>query len=388
VNATPSGIVGARHRTSRRRALHPWAWWIWALSLAGIAGMTTNPVVLATIVAVLGYVVAARRLDTPWARAFRLYLVLAGVVIAIRVVMHVLVGLKTGEILVLPLPEVELPDWAAGITVLGPVMLEGLVGAALAGARLAVILVAVGAANSLANPRRLVRSLPSALGEVGTALVIAVSVAPQLVESVFRVRHARALRGEPARGPRAFGRTALPVLQDTLDRSLRLAASMDARGYGRRARTPAAERRLTAALTLTGLCGACVGTYVVLDGTLPAEVGIPLLCAGLAAAAGGLALAGRRRTVTTYRRDPWARPEWVTVACGAVALAATAVAAHLDPSSLSVPLYPLTAPGVPVLILAGLGVAALPGLLTPPPPPTASRRPSRGAPKRQEAHRV
>lgn len=374
--------------TPARRQLHPWAWWVWALTLAGVAGLTTNPIVLLLVVAVLGYVVTARRTDTVWARAFPLYLALGAVVIVIRVVMHVLVGLKSGDVVVLPLPEVPLPDWAPGITVLGDVRGEGLLLAAVTGARLAVILVAVGAANSLANPKRLVRALPSALGEVGTALVIAVSVAPQLVESVVRVRRARALRGERTRGVRTFGRTALPVLQDTMDRSLRLASSMDARGYGRRAVTPPAERRLTAALTLGGLGGICVGVYVVLGGSVPAAVGVPVLVAGLVVAAGGLALAGRRRTATTYRPDPWSGPEWLTVSCGAAALALAYLTSRADPSALTMPVSPLAAPAVPLLTVVGLAVAAVPGVLTPAPPPSAPRRPVRGAPRPQESSRV
>ena len=371
-----------------RRQVHPWAWWGWALMLAGVAGFTTNPVVLVVIVAVLWFVVSSRRLDTIWARAFPLYLVVGAIIVVYRVVMHVLVGLKTGETVLMQLPELSLPAWAAGITVLGDLRLEGLLMAAFAGLRLAVILIAVGAANSLANPKRLVRALPSALGEVGTALVIAVSVAPQLVESVFRVRRARALRGESTRGVRAIGRTALPVLQDTLDRSLRLASSMDARGYGRRAVTPPAERRLTGALTLGGLCGICVGVYVILDGTVPAVIGVPLLIGGLVVAASGLAVAGRRRTVTTYRPDPWAGPEWLTAGCGALALAAAWLTSRLDPLALTMPLSPLAAPAVPMLALAGLVVAALPGILTPPPPPPAARRPTRGAPRPQETRRA
>lgn len=385
--STARGIRPRRARTVRRQ-VHPWAWWVWALALAAVAGLTTNPLVLLVVVAVLWFVVSSRRLDTLWARAFPLYLVLGAVIVIYRVVMHVLVGLKTGETVLWQLPTVSLPAWAAGITVLGDVRLEGLLMAAVAGLRLAVILIAVGAANSLANPKRLVKALPSALGEVGTALVIAVSVAPQLVESVFRVRRARALRGESTRGIRAVGRIALPVLQDTLDRSLRLASSMDARGYGRRAVTPPAERRLTGALTLGGLCGICVGVYVILDGTVPAAVGIPLLVVGLVVAACGLAVAGRRRTVATYRPAPWAGPEWLTVGCGALALAAAWLTSRLDPLALTLSLAPLTAPAVPVVAVAGLVMAAAPGILTPPPPPPAVRRPSRGAPRPQELRRV
>lgn len=43
------------------RALHPIAWWLWALGLATVASRTTNPLLLAVLLAVVGYVVVARR---------------------------------------------------------------------------------------------------------------------------------------------------------------------------------------------------------------------------------------------------------------------------------------------------------------------------------------
>ena len=59
---------------------------------------------------------------------------------------------------------------------------------------LAVMLLCLGAANSLANPKQALRSVPAALYEASVAVVIALSVAPQLVESTQRVRRARRLR--------------------------------------------------------------------------------------------------------------------------------------------------------------------------------------------------
>lgn len=353
------------------RALHPLAWWGWAIGLAVAANTTTNPLLLALILGVISTVVVARRTDSPWARAFRLYLGLGAVIIVFRVVLHVLVGDKYGTVTVLPLPHVHLPHWAAGIEVLGTVRLEGWLGALLLGVQLAMIIVAIGGANALANPKRLLRSLPTALHEVGTAVVVSVSVAPQLAESVQRVLRARLLRGDAERGLRAVPRVALPVLQDTLDRSLMLAAAMESRGYGRRpdAAEVARGRLLVGFLTLGGLLATAFGTYGVLD---PVDglgwAGVPVLLAGLAASAGGLYLGGRSVRVTTYRPDPWLLPETLTLLSGVAAATLCLVNRHTTPDAMLMPLAPLAAPTLPVLAAVGVLTALAPAFVTPPPP--------------------
>ena len=115
------------------RAVHPAAWWGWAVGMAVAVSTTNNPLLLLLALAVVALVVANRRGVSPWARAFRLYLWLGLVIVVVRVVLHVLVGLKFGEIVLFHLPEVTLPSWAAGIQLGGTVYLEGLIGAAVLG---------------------------------------------------------------------------------------------------------------------------------------------------------------------------------------------------------------------------------------------------------------
>src|SRR5690606_24529182 len=153
------------------RDLHPVAWWIWALGLAAAASRTTNPWLLGMVVLVASLTVVARRGDAPWALSFRLYLLLGLVVVVLRVVFRVLFGGGLGEAVLLDLPAVPLPEWTSGITLLGPVTSESLLAGLYDGMRLAAVIICVGAANSLANPRRLLASLPAALYEVGTAVV-------------------------------------------------------------------------------------------------------------------------------------------------------------------------------------------------------------------------
>jgi energy-coupling factor transport system permease protein len=381
-----------RQRTRRLpRGLHPGAWWLWALSLAVAASRTTNPLLLAILLAVTSVVVVARRSDAPWARAYRLYLVLGAVIIVLRVLLHIAVGFKYGDHVLLRLPEVPLPDWAAGIQVGGTVYLEGLLGAIFEGLRLATLIVCIGAANALANPKRLLRALPGALHEIGVAFVVSLTVAPQLADSVHRVRRARRLRGDTARGVRSVGRIALPVLQDALERSILLAAAMDSRGYGRSVQTSPGTRRLSGALVLTGLMATCVGIFGLLDAQSATVLGVPALLAGLALAAAGTWVGGQQVRRSNYRPDPWRAPEWATVVCGLAAVAGMLFVGHTDPNALTAPLQPLAVPALPLVATAGILVAGLAAVVSPV-PQTAARQvpvpvsPPVAAPVDEELH--
>ena len=77
-------------RATPARQVHPGAWWLWALGLAVAVSSTTNPLLLAIALSVTCLVVAARRGSSPWARAFRLYLLLGLTIVVLRLLLHVL----------------------------------------------------------------------------------------------------------------------------------------------------------------------------------------------------------------------------------------------------------------------------------------------------------
>jgi energy-coupling factor transport system permease protein len=349
------------------RSLHPGAWWLWALGLATAASRTTNPLLLLLIIAVACLVVAAKRPDAVWALGFRFYLYLGGVIVVLRVVFRVLFGGGTGGHILLHLPQIPLPGWAAGIRLLGPVSAESVLGGLYDGLRLATMLICLGAANSLANPKRLLKSVPSALYELGTAVVVALSVAPQLIESVIRVRRARRLRAGPQRGAGALRGILIPVLEDALDRSRALAAAMDSRGYGSTNGLSRGSRRLTGTLVLGGLLGVCIGVYGLLDGSTSRYLGAPMLAAGAGLAALGLRASGQRTRRTRYRPDPWRAAELVVAGSGVIACAIGFFGSSVDADNLVPSLYPLTWPQLPIVAAVGVLVAALPAVVAPRP---------------------
>jgi energy-coupling factor transport system permease protein len=347
------------------RLLHPGAWWLWAGALAVAASRTTNPLLLAAIVAVTGYVVAARRPATPWSASYSMFLKLGLLAIAIRVVLFALLGGEPGTHILVRLPIVPLPSWMAGVRLGGPISLEGVLAAAYDGMRLGVIFCCIGAANALTSPRRLLKSLPGALYEAGVAVTVALAFAPQAVAAVGRLRSARKLRGRHDRGIRRIRGLAIPVLEGALERSVDLAAAMDSRGFGRRGTTPAAIRRVTATLTLGGLLAMVASSYGLIDRGAPGVIGVPLLLAGAALTAAGFALGARRGGRTRYRPDPWRRAEWLVALTGFAAAVTVLLgpAAALSPSTL-----PLVAPRLPLVPLIGLLIALLPAWIAPPLP--------------------
>ena len=358
----------AMHDHRLPRLLHPAAWWAWAIGLAMAANRTTNPLLLALIVVVAGYVVAARR-ELGAASPFGAFLRLGLFAIALRVVFQALLGGGVpGRTVLLTLPEIPLPSGAGGVRLGGPVTLEGLLAALYDGARLAAVLACIGAANTLASPRRLLRYVPATLYEVGTALVVALTYAPQLVDDARRVRVARRLRGHGGRGPRELARLAVPVLDSALERSLELAASMESRGYGRSVHRDARSRRRATALTLAGLTGVIAGIYGLLDGGSAPLLGLPLLVLGSAAAMASLAVGARRDPRSRYRPDPWATPEWLVLGCGAAAGVFAVVAAQRGVPDIVMQTSPAVWPMLPWIPALGVLLALAPAWLSPLPP--------------------
>lgn len=347
------------------RLLHPGAWWLWAIGLAVAASRTTNPLILILLVGAAAVVVHARKPDAPWARSFGVFVRLGLLVIVVRVLIQVVFSDPLGSTIVLPLPGITLPGWLAGLRLGGDVAAESLLPALYDGMRLATILICIGAANSLASPTRLLKSVPAVLYELGVSVVVALTFTPQLVADVSRLRQARRLRGRPTSGLRAFASAAVPVLEGALERSVALAAAMDSRGYGRRASVPRGRRRLAAGVLLTGLVASVIGCYGLLAADSPAALGLPMLAVGAVMAVVGVTAAGGGATRTTYRPDPWRAAEWLVAGAGVGTATLLTAAAWSGVAGLVAPVSPPGWPALPWIGVAAALLAVTPALTAP-----------------------
>ncbi|TFC25115.1 ATP-binding cassette domain-containing protein [Cryobacterium sp. TMT1-3] len=150
--------------------------------------------------------------------------------VLLRVVYRVVfggAGAGLGPVL-LDLPRLQLDAPFSHITLLGPITLLGLGNAALSALPISAVIVFFGLLNAIINVQALFArgAGRGPLRAISRSLVIAWATFPALLESVRRVRVARALRGE-----RSIASLLVPVFEQTIERALALAASMETRGF-------------------------------------------------------------------------------------------------------------------------------------------------------------
>ena len=212
-----------------KKPLHPLTLWISAILLAiGVVALDNSRIALA-IVGAVALLVYIRRDGSPWQRSFSLSLRIGATILAIRTIVGILIGVPIPGTRLFTLPIVDLPSWMPGIRIGGTVTLERLSSSLHEGVIIATMIALFGAATSLTSPHKLLRVTPSFIYEIGITLVIATSLFPQIATSAQRIRRAHQLRGIE-KGHIRSG--AIPLLEESLSRSLQLAAAMDARGYG------------------------------------------------------------------------------------------------------------------------------------------------------------
>ena len=159
----------------------------------------------ALVLAVLGFVVVNRRTEAPWARAFKYYLCLASGRDRDprRVPVDLRLGHHAGEHVLFRLPaDPDCRVGMSGVRLGGPVSLEATLSAAVDGLRLGTLHVLHRRRQRARQPEAArCGCCPARCTSSASRSSSSISVAPQLVESVQRVRRAPAGCGRAEQGP-------------------------------------------------------------------------------------------------------------------------------------------------------------------------------------------
>ena len=280
----------------RARFLIPTTWWALGTSLALDASLVTKPWLLLVLIAVSFIMLIAFTPSERRATSLKLYGFLSASVLLIRLLFRVIFNqAMVGDSVALHLPTISLLLGGQTLHFLGAVSWLNLTAAFTDGLRLCAIIMGFGLANSIANPRKLLRSTPSALYEVATAAAVAINLAPQFAMSLKRISKARQLRGQ-AKGFQSFTGIVVPLLEDTVQRSLDLAASMDARGFGRRGKQSALVSNTSRLTSMFGLVAMAIAVYLLLASDSPIWVAVLLVLVAIIAFVITVRIAGNAST--------------------------------------------------------------------------------------------
>ncbi|MGH7903224.1 MAG: energy-coupling factor transporter transmembrane component T family protein [Candidatus Dormibacteraceae bacterium] len=226
----------------------------WAGAAILVALQSDNPIYRGMVLAAALAFVSRRR--RPGARMRGLLAPLAGAV-AITVILNSLLSHNGDDVLW------DLPGWLPGIG--GTVTLEAVSFGLTIAAGLAAAVLAASALTLTVEVHDLIDALPSALAQVAAAVGGALNLVPGIGRGLTAVREAQRMRGWRPRGPRSWSQVLVPAMLTSVESSVQLAESMEARGFGSGPRTryrPGAWRRIDVAVT----AGAGLAAFLFLAG--------------------------------------------------------------------------------------------------------------------------
>jgi energy-coupling factor transport system permease protein len=197
----------------------------WSAACLVIVLFTTNPaykaMVLAAAIASLAAGAGLRRLRG---------LLTAVVLIGAFAVLLNFVSAHLGTTVLFTLPA-QIP--ALG----GPYTLEALATGASGGLTVGAAIVSAAPFSLMLASHEVMDALPASLSRTGAAIAASLNLVPSVSASFMQVSEAQRLRGWRPRGPRSWAEVVVPVVLTSVEGSIQLAESMEARGFGSGPRT-------------------------------------------------------------------------------------------------------------------------------------------------------
>jgi energy-coupling factor transport system permease protein len=331
---------------------HTVTWLVWLCAAAYMALTNSQPLHSAVLILATGLVFTQHSRDHPEAHGWGAFLRLGLSVWLMGLAFNTL-SVHVGERVLFTLPH----NWPL---IGGPITVEALLYGLANGAGLFAILLVFAAFNLGVEMNRLLRWVPAGLYQAGLVASIALAFVPQMVLSLSEIRQAQRVRGHRFRGLRDLLPLVIPLVTTALERSLTLAESMEARGFGGIMRDVDPSRRtLLRVATLLGLLSLLSG--LVLRAVAPSSesLGWTLAGAGLALVLAALTVQGRAMKRTHFRREFWQpRDTWVAVA-SIVSIVVFVWIRQQNPTAVWYYPYPPSSPWPVFHPLLGISIALL-----------------------------
>lgn len=290
---------------------HAKAWVLWLLAALMPVILTKNPfyLLIAILAVSINYVSLGRSSPSAqgWAGFLRIGLILVFFSMAFN-----LLFVSAGNSVLFTLPKLHwrmatLSQQPVLIQIGGAITLESLVYGLMTGLALMGVLITFATFNTVVDHYQLLRGTPRFLYQSAIVASIAITFVPQMVMAQREIREAQALRGHRFRRIRDLPPLFVALLAEGLERSITLAESMDARGFGGQPSARAAQSDLLLksiiALALVIIASGAFALSYFPDKNLGSMT--MLMGGGMLVAA--LWMVGQSVQRSRYRRDRWGR---------------------------------------------------------------------------------
>ena len=334
-------------------AYHTITWVLWLCAAAFLALANQQPLQSILLILAIGTVfhTASRRhpLGQDWGAFLRV-----GACVWLMTLGINLFFSHAGQVVLFSLPK----NWPL---VGGAITLEALLYGLANGASLFALLLVFATFNLVINHHRLLRWIPAGLFQTGLIISIALTFVPQMVSSLRDIREAQRVRGHKVRGIRGLVPLFVPLVTTGLERSLALAESMEARGFGGIVgEYSAAARRTLHLTTLLGLLAVLSGLVWRVMRSAEQWQGLVLLSLGLMSTLAALAFQSKHARRSHYRRELWRHRDTLVTLASVASLVLSAWAKARCPSAMWYYPYPPFSPwptftpliGLPAMLLA------------------------------------
>lgn len=356
------------HSPQKRPPYHTYAWVAWLVAAMLPTILTQNPFYLLLIILAVSLNYFSLDRSSPTAQGWGVFLRL-GLFLVLFSILFNLVFVRAGATPLFTLPELRWETTtehgqATIVQIGGKVSLESVLYGLSTGLALMALLLTFATFNSQVDHYLLLRSLPRFLYQSAIVMSIAITFIPHMFLAQREIREAQTLRGHRFRGLRDLLPLFVTLLAEGLERSLTLAESMEARGFGQQTTQTATHT----GLVLKGLIA--LALLLLLGGAFAWSYFTNRLIGGGAIIAGVLLLVavigwiGRRVRRSRYRRTIWRRQD--SIQAGAAIIGAGIVLGVWLVQRGALIYYPYPRAGWPAfnpLLGAALWLIAAPALL-------------------------
>lgn len=129
----------------------------------------------------------------------------------------------------------------------GPWTVEAIAFGVTGGVTIGAAILAAAPFSLILPAHDIVDALPRSLSRTGAAIAASLNLVPSIGSTFVQVSEAQRMRGWRPRGPRSWAEVVVPVVLTSVEGSLQLAESMEARGFGSGPRTFYSPRRMRGA---------------------------------------------------------------------------------------------------------------------------------------------